>query len=88
MTDYDWPGAEGDATWTREELLAARARPPLLEPVLTGRRLYKGSVAVCAVTAKHGTRSRYVAGCRCGECKAAQSAYDRIRWLARKERAA
>ncbi|UVY83822.1 hypothetical protein NLU66_16670 [Brachybacterium sp. NBEC-018] len=29
------------------------------------------------MTADHGTRARYCRGCRCGECRAANSAYDR-----------
>ena len=30
----------------------------------------------------HGTRGRYVAGCRCGACKGAQRAYDAERYSA------
>jgi WhiB family redox-sensing transcriptional regulator len=31
-------------------------------------------------TAEHGTRSGYVSGCRCDECRRAQSDYDRFRY--------
>lgn len=37
--------------------------------------------APTASTASHGTRSRYVHGCRCGECRHASKIYQRIRRL-------
>lgn len=34
-----------------------------------------------AAQAEHGTRSKYVTGCRCSECRAANAAYGKARWL-------
>lgn len=41
--------------------------------------------AELAATKPHGTRIRYVGGCRCDACRAANSAYERIRQKARRE---
>lgn len=37
-----------------------------------------------AASRQHGDRLRYMSGCRCGECRAANSRYERVRQKARK----
>ncbi|HYW57711.1 MAG TPA: hypothetical protein VE934_12165 [Polaromonas sp.] len=41
-------------------------------------------VAELAATRQHGDRLRYMAGCRCGDCRGANTAYEKQRALARK----
>ena len=41
-------------------------------------------IAILAVEKPHGDRLRYMAGCRCNECRAANSAYERTRMAARR----
>lgn len=60
-------------------LFAPRATPTC-EPELWGKSAGSGSV--------HGTRARYVAGCRGEACKAAESHYQHERHLRRKQEVA
>ncbi len=48
--------------------------PAHLEPVTNAENSRRG-VASRKAAAQHGTRSRYVAGCRCGDCRRAQREY-------------
>lgn len=75
-------------TLTREELLAARARPPVRpedvaaipsRPQQGGQRYY---------LRRHGTRTGYKAGCRCDLCRDEENTYQRLRARARRRRGA
>jgi hypothetical protein len=71
------PRTDDEVAFTRAEILAARSQPPLtVAPRPDTRRV-----------AQHGTRAKYVAGCHCAACRAAQAAYTRSRYTPEAARA-
>lgn len=62
--------------------VSAETREALFPNVMARRGLKP--VAVLAANRPHGDRLRYMAGCKCAECRAANSQYESMRQRARK----
>lgn len=70
----DPAGKVSHAVWSWS---AERRRAELAKCQVLCAECHKAKTAAQRPRAEHGTRSRYVAGCRCCECRAANNAYAR-----------